>query len=137
MTIHYQRATAAIALLILTLTLSQEVYSQKHRVYLSSGYNIPTTTKVIGYFRSSTSYSQNISTFSKGIFYQIGYQYNVTNNFILDLNVNYLPGVKDKEYLHDKSVTSDDYAYYSTSNISISPDIQIKALSPLCISSLC
>jgi hypothetical protein len=98
-------------------------FAQSHRIYFSAGYNIPTTTAVIGNFQSNDSYQQYISTYGEGISYQGGYQFSVTNNFAIDLNFNYLPGFKNGKYFV-KSVAGD--WSYTNSNISISPSINIK-----------
>jgi len=103
--------------------LSRSNFSQTHQIYFSAGYNIPTTTAVLGNFQSNNSYKQYISTYSEGIAYQGGYQFGITNNFAIDLNFNYLPGFKNEKYF----VASDGgYSSYTNSNISISPSINIK-----------
>ncbi len=103
--------------------ITTTIYSQAHQVYSGVGYNIPTTTAVLGNTQTDNSFQQNISTFSEGIVYQGGYQFAVNNNFILDLNINYLSGLTDEKYQID---SDGGYLSYTNSNISISPSINIK-----------
>lgn len=103
--------------------LPTTVFTQKHSVYFGTGYTIPTTTSVIGSFHTETSTEQNLSTFSKGMVYQGGLQFSVTNNFLLELNVNYLPGFENEKFYTE---WDGGYLSYTNSNLSIIPAINIK-----------
>jgi hypothetical protein len=117
-----------LLVIVLILINTQTIYSQTHNVYFSTGYDMPTTTEVIGRFHTTDSYSQNISTFAKSMDYKLGYQFAVTNNFILDLYISYMPGLKDEKFIVEDYPSADIgiYDVYSTSNIAISPNVQIK-----------
>jgi hypothetical protein len=113
-----------ISIFCTMLLIARINFSQTHQIYFSSGYNIPTTTSVLAWSVSDNrQYQQYISTYSKGIVIQGGYQFEVTNNFALDLNINYLPGFSNEKYFKDR-----DSVFYSftNSNISISPTLIIK-----------
>ena len=103
---------------------SNFIYSQTHQVYGSFGYNFPTATAVIGSKVVNESLGLNLSTFSEGLVFQGGYLLGINNNFSLDLNINYLSGVKEEVYTSDN--TNGDYFKYSNSNISISPSLNVK-----------
>jgi hypothetical protein len=109
-------------------------FGQIHQFYASVGYNFPTTTEIIGQFSDLESTKINKSSFSKGMVFQVGYGLGITENFFLELNVNYLTGVSDEKYT---SEVIDGTAYpglsgeessasYSNSNLSIAPSIKIK-----------
>jgi hypothetical protein len=102
--------------------LSFVSFAQTHSVYFCGGYNIPTTTGVIGSFHTPVSVEQNLSTFSQGIVLLGGYQYSVTKNFKLDLNISYLFGLTDEKY----NILSDGgYTSYTSSNFSLTPSLNI------------
>lgn len=96
--------------------------AQSHSVYFSGGYNIPTTTGDIGRFRTPTSVELNLSTFSKGVILQGGYQFAVTNNFKLDLNISYLFGLTDEIF---NTESNGSYNSYTSSNFSLTPSLNI------------
>lgn len=96
--------------------------AQKQSLYFCAGYNIPTTTSALGIFRTTTSVEQNLSTFSKGIVLQGGYQFAVTNNFKLDLNASYLFGRTDEKY---DTQADGGYSSYTSSNFSLTPSLNI------------
>jgi hypothetical protein len=110
-------------LLSIVMFLSTEISPQSHLVYFSAGYNVPTTTAVISSSQSGGLTQQTISTYSEGIVYQGGYQFVATENFLLDVNFNYLPGYKDEKYYANSEGV---YWSYTNSNFSVSPTINIK-----------
>jgi hypothetical protein len=111
------------SLLAIIILLKTNINSQSHQVYFSAGYNIPTATVVIGSYYSNGITQQTISTYSEGIVYQGGFQFSFSENFLLDLNFNYLPGYEDESYHMNSSGAN---WSYSNSNFSISPTINIK-----------
>jgi hypothetical protein len=103
------------------------ILSQTHQFYGSFGYNIPTTTAIIGTDFNSESIKFNQSTFSKGIVFQGGYIYAINNNIQLDMNINYLLGVTDETYYSNEYNGQQLIRRYSNSNFAFSPSIKIKS----------
>lgn len=110
------------SLIIFQLCFLIPVNSQTTAIYLSAGYNIPTTTSVIGIFYTDNSSEINSSTYSQGFLFQGGYQYIINNTFVFDLGVNYLLGLRNEHY----HTSYENYSSFSTSNISIAPTVSIK-----------
>jgi len=110
-------------LLSAVMFLTTAISSQSHLVYFSAGYNVPTATAVLSSSQSSGLTQQTISTYSEGIVYQGGYQFAATENFLLDINFNYLPGYKDEKYYSNSNGV---YWTYTNSDFSVSPTINIK-----------
>jgi hypothetical protein len=114
-------------LYFILIFLPTPAHTQSNTIYFGLGYNIPTTTSIIGSFVTADNVKLNLSTFAKGMVYQAGYQYSITNNFALDINVTYLDGPENEYYSRNEAYFYfESHSTYSSSNISISPSLLIK-----------
>lgn len=111
--------------LLTVLFINSKIEAQTHQIYFGAGYSVPTTTGII--YTNQSIYindeGQEISTYAEGIIYNGGYQYNVTQNFQLDLNLGYLPGYKDEPFYTD---FEGGFFRYTNSKFSVTPTISIK-----------
>lgn len=110
-------------LLGVLILFSTSLNSQTTAFYLSTGYSIPTTTSVIGNLYTGNTVEVNSATYAKGFIIQGGYQLIVNNNFVFDLNFNYLFGLKNKVYQTNYNGVQ---GTFSNSNFSMAPSVCLK-----------
>lgn len=101
------------------------VFCQSDQIYGGIGYNVPTTTSVIGGNISNGYLENNHSTFSRGINFQVGYLLGVSKGIFIDINASYLYGVKKERYFSNDN-ESQLFGEYDNSNIAFSPSINMK-----------